>query len=76
MRSGCWINLFACSSEVKDVVDDNISEVADAIVSAYDNGELQAAIEGGHDTWSKWIKAMGKAFKRKVISCYRLLHRS
>lgn len=59
------LNETLTSSEVKDVVDDNISEVADAIVSAYDNGELQAAIEGGHDTWSKWIKAMGKAFKRK-----------
>jgi glutamyl-tRNA synthetase len=59
------LNETLTSSEVKHVVDDNISEVADAIVSAYDNGELQAAIEGGHDAWSQWIKAMGKAFKRK-----------
>jgi hypothetical protein len=48
------------SSEVKDVVDDNITEVANAIVEAYDSGELQAAIDGGHDAWSKWIKGMGK----------------
>jgi hypothetical protein len=56
------------SSEVKDVVDDNITEVANAIVEAYDSGELQAAIDGGHDAWSKWIKGMGKGFKRKVIT--------
>lgn len=53
------------SSEVKDVVDDNITEVANAIVEAFDCGELQAAIDGGHDAWSKWIKGMGKGFKRK-----------
>ena len=56
------------SSEVKDVVDDNITEVANAIVEAFDCGELQAAIDGGHDAWSKWIKGMGKGFKRKVIT--------
>ena len=55
-----------CSSMVKDVVDDNIAEVATAVLEAYDSGDLQAAIEGGHDAWSKWIKGMGKAFKRKV----------
>lgn len=40
MRFGCWINFFVCSFEVKDVVDDNIFEVVDVIVSVYDNGEL------------------------------------
>lgn len=53
------------SAEVKEVVDDNIAEVANAVVEAYDSGELLAAIEGGHDAWSKWIKGMGKGLKRK-----------
>ncbi|KAG0605633.1 hypothetical protein M758_9G075200 [Ceratodon purpureus] len=59
------LNETLASSAVKEVVDDNIAEVANAILEAYDNGELQAAIDGGHDTWSKWIKGMGKGFKRK-----------
>lgn len=51
-------------------MDDNIAEVANAVVEAYDSGELLAAIEGGHDTWSKWIKGMGKGLKRKVFISY------
>jgi len=47
-------------------VNDNIAEVANAVLEAYDSGELVAAIEGGHDAWNKWIKGMGKSFKRKV----------
>nr|PNR60969.1 hypothetical protein PHYPA_003762 [Physcomitrium patens] len=29
-------------------------------------GELQVAVEGGHGAGNKWIKAMGKSFKRKA----------
>lgn len=54
------------SNEVKEVVEDNIAEVADAVVAAFDSGELQAAVDEGHDAWSKWIKGLGKTFKRKV----------
>jgi len=53
------------SSEVKEVVDDNIAEIVGAILAAYDAGELQAAIDGGHDAWNNWIKGMGKNLKRK-----------
>lgn len=31
-----------------------------------DSGELQVAVEGGHGAGNKWIKAMGKSFKRKA----------
>lgn len=48
-------------------MDDNIAEVVGAILAAYDAGELQAAIDGGHDAWNKWIKGMGKNLKRKVF---------
>jgi len=53
---------------VKEVVDDNITEVVSSIVAAYDSGELQAMIDGDHDAWQKWIKGIGKTFKRKVTS--------
>lgn len=48
-------------------MDDNIAEIVGAILAAYDAGELQAAIDGGHDAWNKWIKGMGKNLKRKVF---------
>lgn len=52
-------------SEAKEIVEDNLREVADAILTAYDNGELQDAIKGGHDSWQKWVKSAGKSLKRK-----------
>ncbi|MCO5610754.1 hypothetical protein L7F22_064995 [Adiantum nelumboides] len=54
-----------CSPEVREIVDDNLREVADAILAAYDSGELQSAINGGHDEWQKWVKSAGKSLKRK-----------
>ncbi len=51
---------------MKEIVDDNITEVVSSIVAAYDSGELQAVIDGDHDAWQKWIKGIGKTFKRKV----------
>lgn len=54
------------SNQVKEIVDDNITEVVSSIVAAYDSGELQAVIDGDHDAWQKWIKGIGKTFKRKV----------
>eukprot|EP00250_Pteridium_aquilinum_P019075 c24280_g3_i1 orf=227-2053(-) len=54
-----------CSSEVKEIVDDNLREVADAILTAYDNGELENAYKNGHDAWQKWVKSVGKSLKRK-----------
>ncbi|KAG6548554.1 hypothetical protein Mapa_010042 [Marchantia paleacea] len=53
------------SKQVKEFVDDNLSEVAQAVLAAYDSGDVQAAIDGGHDTWQKWVKSVGKALKRK-----------
>ncbi|KAI5064195.1 hypothetical protein GOP47_0020865 [Adiantum capillus-veneris] len=54
-----------CSPEVKEIVDDNLREVADAILTAYDSGDLQNAIKSGHDEWQKWVKSAGKSMKRK-----------
>ncbi len=59
-----WCLLY--SNQVKEIVDDNITEVVSSIVTAYDSGELQAVIDGDHDAWQKWIKGIGKTFKRKV----------
>lgn len=56
-----------CSDEAKEVVEDNLEEVAKAVIAAYDSGELQAAVDGGPEAWQKWIKGLGKTFKRKVI---------
>lgn len=54
-----------CSPEVKEIVDDNLREVAEAILNAYDSGEVQNAIKSGHDDWQKWVKGVGKSLKRK-----------
>jgi len=39
--------------------------VADAVIAAYDSGELQEAIAGADDAYKSWVKAVGKAQKRK-----------
>ncbi|KAH7437544.1 hypothetical protein KP509_05G077500 [Ceratopteris richardii] len=54
-----------CSLEVKEIVDDNLKEVANAILATYDTGELQKAYESGHEEWQKWVKSVGKSMKRK-----------
>lgn len=53
------------SEEVKGVVEDGLEDILSAVLGAADSGELQAAVEGGHDTWQKWIKGVGKGLKRK-----------
>ncbi|OEL15231.1 Glutamate--tRNA ligase, chloroplastic/mitochondrial [Dichanthelium oligosanthes] len=53
------------SDEAKPVVQDKISEVASALISAYDSGELTQALSEGRDGWQKWVKGFGKSLKRK-----------
>ena len=48
------------------MVEDKLSEVASALISAYDSGELGQALAEGDDGWKKWVKAFGKTHKRKV----------
>jgi glutamyl-tRNA synthetase len=40
-------------------------QVAQAVLAAYDSGELQQAVEGADDAYKGWVKALGKAQKRK-----------
>lgn len=54
------------SDEAKPAVQDNISEVALSLISAYDSGELTQALAEGRDGWQKWVKGFGKSLKRKV----------
>jgi glutamyl-tRNA synthetase len=65
------------SDEAKPVVEDKLSEVASALISAYDSGELGQALAEGDDGWKKWVKAFGKTHKRKVsinhVNCGLLL---
>jgi glutamyl-tRNA synthetase len=51
------------SDAAKTVVEDGFSEVAAAVVAAYENGDLTAAIESGG--FKKWINGMGKEMGRK-----------
>lgn len=53
------------SPEGKAVLNDNLSEVVEALLSANDNGELQNALENGSSGWQNWVKSFGKALKRK-----------
>ena len=54
------------SDGAKKVVEDNFKEVAEAVVAAYDAGELQAAIESSDPkAFKDWINAIGKAQERK-----------
>lgn len=55
-----------CSAEAKGVVEDDLGEVASAVVAAYESGALQEAVDGGHDSWQGWVKGLGKSMKRKV----------
>ena len=49
------------------MVEDDLGEVASAVVAAYESGELQEAVDGGHDSWQGWVKGLGKGMKRKVM---------
>ena len=57
---------YISSDEAKPVLEDKLSEVASALISAYDSGELGQALAEGDDGWKKWVKAFGKTHKRKV----------
>ena len=46
------------------VLNDNLSEVVEALLSAYDNGELQNALENCSSGWKNWVKSFGKALIR------------
>ncbi|URE38992.1 glutamyl-tRNA synthetase [Musa troglodytarum] len=58
------------SEECKPIVQDKLSEVAASLISAYDGGELPAALEEGHAGWQKWVKGFGKLLKRKGKSLF------
>ncbi|KAH9318491.1 hypothetical protein KI387_020260, partial [Taxus chinensis] len=53
------------SPEGREVINDNLSEVAEALLSDYDSGKLQNALESGPPGWQNWVKSFGKALKRK-----------
>ncbi len=54
------------SDGAKKVVEDNFAEVAQAVVAAYDAGELQAAIDSTEPkAFKDWINGIGKAQERK-----------
>ena len=42
-----------------------MAQVANAVVAAFDSGELPAALAEGADAYKGWMKALGKAQKRK-----------
>lgn len=43
----------------------NVAQVANSVVAAYDSGELPTALAEGTDAYKGWVKALGKAQKRK-----------
>ncbi|EFN50451.1 hypothetical protein CHLNCDRAFT_29092, partial [Chlorella variabilis] len=49
----------------KAVLADNFQQVAQAVLQAYDGGELAAALASGHDGYKKWVNSVGKAQGRK-----------
>ncbi|KAL1366907.1 hypothetical protein HN51_020949 [Arachis hypogaea] len=58
------------SHEAESVIQDDLSNFFVSLLAAYDNGELVAALEEGHDGWKKWVKAFGKSLKRKGKSLF------
>lgn len=58
------------SEEAKPLVEDKLSEVSSSLLAAYDNGEIQKALEEGNAGWKKWIKSFGKLLKRKGKSLF------
>lgn len=53
------------SDAAKAVVDDNFQQIAQAVLEAYDSGDLAAALASGHDGYKKWVNSVGKAQGRK-----------
>ncbi|GLJ16385.1 hypothetical protein SUGI_0277860 [Cryptomeria japonica] len=53
------------SPEGKEVINDNLVEVIEALLSEVDSGNLQNALESGPSGWQNWVKSFGKALKRK-----------
>ncbi|KAK9819489.1 hypothetical protein WJX81_001785, partial [Elliptochloris bilobata] len=53
------------SAGAAPVLEDNFLEVANAVVAAWDAGELGGAAAGEPDAFKAWVKALGKAQKRK-----------
>uniref|UniRef100_A0A0C9RI24 glutamate--tRNA ligase n=1 Tax=Wollemia nobilis TaxID=56998 RepID=A0A0C9RI24_9CONI len=53
------------SPEASELINDNLSEVVEALLSDYDSGELQDALVNGPAGWKNWVKSFGKALKRK-----------
>eukprot|EP00475_Leptophrys_vorax_P005656 TRINITY_DN13403_c0_g1_i1.p1 TRINITY_DN13403_c0_g1~~TRINITY_DN13403_c0_g1_i1.p1 ORF type:complete len:525 (-),score=36.28 TRINITY_DN13403_c0_g1_i1:72-1460(-) len=53
------------SEEAQSVVEDGLADVSTALLAEWDSGALPTAIEGGAETWKKWIKAFGKSTGRK-----------
>ncbi|CAM9594894.1 unnamed protein product [Chrysoparadoxa australica] len=61
-----FLETIASEEGSKMVEDDFKQVVAQAVVAAYDTGELpKAGEEGFADAWKKWIKATGKELGRK-----------
>ncbi|GAA0186574.1 aminoacyl-tRNA synthetase [Lithospermum erythrorhizon] len=46
------------------------AQVAAALLNAYDNGELLAALGEGSSGWKQWVKSFGKSLKRKGKSLF------
>lgn len=65
ITSNCYA---VCSSEVKPLLEDKLSDFSASLIAAYDSGELLSALEEGHAGWQKWVKSFGKSLKRKVAS--------
>ena len=59
-------SIILCSPEAKQIVEDGLSDMAASLLAAYDSGELITALQEGPTGWQKWVKALGKAIKRKV----------
>lgn len=60
------LSIILCSPEAKQIVEDGLSDMAASLLAAYDSGELITALQEGPTGWQKWVKALGKAIKRKV----------
>lgn len=53
------------SDPAKKILDDDFLSIANAVVAAYDAGELQQAIAGDAKEFKGWINSIGKAQERK-----------
>lgn len=53
------------SEDASPFIEDNLKEVAEAVVAAYGSGDLQAALKDDAAGFGKWLKGVGKGMKRK-----------